>query len=1214
MDKIKGIILFLFMVFVSFPAMGGGKFVEVKTPAQNVKIYVDCGGRIWSWKVENRELVKRNFSKSDKAGLFADRFWRPNNLNREIDRNPYQLLYKKESANVVEVCLSHNYKEIGIKGLFLKKTYFISKNKPEIKITYSFENKGKYEIGFSLWCHSMPEIGEEPGFFIPTEKGMIKTSKEDGRDIIFPTKGAEEDDAYWGINKKGVISEGWVIESSNNRNIVADLELNKISQLYLCQVEPPTLEWMYKMVYLKPGQRWNTSIKLAYHSGDVEKIIKEKSVLIGYWSFDEGEGNIAKDNSPLKNDGKIYNCTWVEGKVGSALHFSGRKSYVVLPYKEVMPDEFTMMAWIYLKDIKKYNGIFSRWDYLKGERSFDLYVCKGGGINYCTSSSGIRAGRCAGSHVSIEPNKWYHIAVGQRGRVAKIFINGEEAGSNVVDKLFPNKRSIIVGVQSDIHSNFFKGIIDEVRIYKKALSSKEICQIAGIPLVKIPEGPLVSYFPLDEGKGKVRDKIGKLKGRVSGGRWIGKNLLLDGLESYIVIPSKDYLNFKDEFSISCWVYPKRLIGRQVFVSKGEDVVASPGWYTYGYNFLQKDGKLGFRAFVDKKVNNRFRKIYEVYTDSKVLKENRWQFVAITYSVEKRKLKLFLDGKKIKETSIEWPILYDGNSLPLVIGANASQRQNWELLGFIKEVKLYNTALSEEEIEKDYLKSQQITNIKIERTRPEIKAKIIDSDTKKPINARVIIKGSDGKNYFPIGGFVYGNRNSNWFYAFGEFSLEVPEGETEITVLHGPEYEVKEIKLNLEGRETKELNIALKRLVNMQKKGWYCGDHEVQYVGHSRGYGKYDDLYHGERGSFNIARVCQAEGLNWVVYSRGAWGDKKWEDTPAVPGKFIQIVGAEPPTWLDDDIICIGIERNIEWERGTRNRVFQWQLLGALAERGGIGISAHPYIGNFWSVSNKEFSRCFPIYVALKRKGFAPILNSRLSRRENEGYYHFLNLGFKLGLSGSTDSYIGNPNRCIVGSSRTWVKLKELTRPEIMKSLLSTASFCSNGPIVFFTLAGREIGDIVKLTGDKKEKLPLHLESYFFPGIEKIEVIKNGKVIKTINGEGRKKIIEDFPIEINETCWIAVRCQGKRNKYFGINAHTSPVYVQFGEEGLKIHKEDIDYFVKWLDDLEVFVEKFKKAFPQRVKGNEKHFKKLDELIKEAKQVYLSLNKKKRKWDN
>ena len=46
--------------------------------------------------------------------------------------------------------------------------------------------------------------------------------------------------------------------------------------------------------------------------------------LIGYWTFDEGSGNVAADSSGNGNDGTLEGGpNWVSGQLGSALEFEG---------------------------------------------------------------------------------------------------------------------------------------------------------------------------------------------------------------------------------------------------------------------------------------------------------------------------------------------------------------------------------------------------------------------------------------------------------------------------------------------------------------------------------------------------------------------------------------------------------------------------------------------------------------------------------------------------------------------------------------------------------------------------------------------------------------------------------------------------------------------------------------------------------------------------
>ena len=50
--------------------------------------------------------------------------------------------------------------------------------------------------------------------------------------------------------------------------------------------------------------------------------LAEEKGLVGYWKFDEGKGDVAKDSSANNLEGRIYGADWVEGKKGKALEWT----------------------------------------------------------------------------------------------------------------------------------------------------------------------------------------------------------------------------------------------------------------------------------------------------------------------------------------------------------------------------------------------------------------------------------------------------------------------------------------------------------------------------------------------------------------------------------------------------------------------------------------------------------------------------------------------------------------------------------------------------------------------------------------------------------------------------------------------------------------------------------------------------------------------------
>jgi hypothetical protein len=69
--------------------------------------------------------------------------------------------------------------------------------------------------------------------------------------------------------------------------------------------------------------------------------------LVGYWKFDD-PSNLGLDSSGNGNNGTAYNATSVDGKIGTALEFSGNlDSYVEVPPNDSLnpTDALTISLW-----------------------------------------------------------------------------------------------------------------------------------------------------------------------------------------------------------------------------------------------------------------------------------------------------------------------------------------------------------------------------------------------------------------------------------------------------------------------------------------------------------------------------------------------------------------------------------------------------------------------------------------------------------------------------------------------------------------------------------------------------------------------------------------------------------------------------------------------------------------------------------------------------
>jgi hypothetical protein len=203
----------------------------------------------------------------------------------------------------------------------------------------------------------------------------------------------------------------------------------------------------------------------------------EKEGLVGYWTFDEGSGEVAHDKSGNSNDGKIYGAQFVKTGEGYALEFDGKDDFVDCGSGASLniTDEITIEAWIKLKGFEKFATIAnkSHQGLMVSESCFFLGFTKkprprAGGIGF-----DLTAGE------EIDTGTWYHIAW-VRGEQHVLYVNGKKAATRARGgNLKTSAEHLTFGLRRyDVDSsNYpFHGLIDEIAIYNRALTEDTIKQ------------------------------------------------------------------------------------------------------------------------------------------------------------------------------------------------------------------------------------------------------------------------------------------------------------------------------------------------------------------------------------------------------------------------------------------------------------------------------------------------------------------------------------------------------------------------------------------------------------------------------------------------------------------------------------------------------------------------------------------------------------------
>ena len=210
--------------------------------------------------------------------------------------------------------------------------------------------------------------------------------------------------------------------------------------------------------------------------------------LVLHLSFDEDtiQGNIVKDQSTEGNDGIINGAAQtVPGQHGEAMEFDGQDDFVEVPLTDSITfstgSSFTVQAWIKTDDQPQWNdiivgnyrqstnqfwslGIFGDNPALRGKTVFGLQDSDH------QNSIGVR------SEALMNDGEW-HVLTGVRDQTTKkirFYVDGELSGEvDDTTEDINSGQSIWIGE----HLNrYYKGLIDEVKIWGRPLTAEEIQQ------------------------------------------------------------------------------------------------------------------------------------------------------------------------------------------------------------------------------------------------------------------------------------------------------------------------------------------------------------------------------------------------------------------------------------------------------------------------------------------------------------------------------------------------------------------------------------------------------------------------------------------------------------------------------------------------------------------------------------------------------------------
>jgi len=190
---------------------------------------------------------------------------------------------------------------------------------------------------------------------------------------------------------------------------------------------------------------------------------------IARWTFDEGTGDVAHDTTGNGADQQIHGATWIKQGSGHALSFDGQDDYLKLSGDKrlAITGPITIEAWI--NPARKPGGESHLFG--EGMRSYGMTI-------YNTQVAWYLGHGNVSNYLYATPKigRWNHLVATFDGKHLVVWLDGHIAASRASNvKQYETARTFqISGSGGDSEKPRFVGMIDNVRVYDRAISEAEV--------------------------------------------------------------------------------------------------------------------------------------------------------------------------------------------------------------------------------------------------------------------------------------------------------------------------------------------------------------------------------------------------------------------------------------------------------------------------------------------------------------------------------------------------------------------------------------------------------------------------------------------------------------------------------------------------------------------------------------------------------------------
>lgn len=200
--------------------------------------------------------------------------------------------------------------------------------------------------------------------------------------------------------------------------------------------------------------------------------------LVLYYTFDKSIGSSVPDASKNKNDGRLLGAKWMQdGKVGGSCAFNGGSERILVDHDaslELGSGARTLGAWI-----KSYGST----------HTYQSIFCKGSNPGYSLRLArfpdrAIEYFKSGGEDATfftckqtISDSDWHHVVVVDQGNgTVEFYMDGLFLESTTKQNYNSNtkEKAAVGALANTLHGQWFNGLIDELFIFKRALTKAEV--------------------------------------------------------------------------------------------------------------------------------------------------------------------------------------------------------------------------------------------------------------------------------------------------------------------------------------------------------------------------------------------------------------------------------------------------------------------------------------------------------------------------------------------------------------------------------------------------------------------------------------------------------------------------------------------------------------------------------------------------------------------